>query len=81
MPSGRTAVGTGYCRGDPADARTRENLAGQHEVIAAEARRRGWELIGGLRRHRGRSELVWAARAGFGRRDVKLRARWRPACA
>jgi hypothetical protein len=36
----------GYCRANPGDAHAREHLAGQREVIAAEARRRGWELIG-----------------------------------
>lgn len=38
----------GYSRADPADAGAgaREYLAGQHEVIAAEAGRRGWEFIG-----------------------------------
>jgi DNA invertase Pin-like site-specific DNA recombinase len=35
----------GYSRADPADANAREHLAAQREVIAAEAGRRGWELI------------------------------------
>jgi hypothetical protein len=43
MGSGMRAVG--YSRADPADANAREHLAAQREVIAAEAGRRGWELI------------------------------------
>jgi predicted enzyme related to lactoylglutathione lyase len=35
----------GYSRADPADANAREHLAAQREVIAAEAGRRGWDLI------------------------------------
>jgi predicted enzyme related to lactoylglutathione lyase len=35
----------GYSRADPADVHAREHLAAQREVIAAEAGRRGWELI------------------------------------
>lgn len=57
----------GYCRGDPADARAREHLAGQREVIAAETRRRGWEPIGVFDDIADGQSLSGPPGAGFGR--------------